>query len=75
VRRTQLRFRALPIAVGMLVLVLGVFFSLTGNIVNVFILLPMALIVWFVFLRPTHQRRYRRAIADLPHWDLRADGR
>ncbi len=74
-RRTQLRFRALPIAVGMLVVVLGVFFSLTGNIVNVFILLPMALLGWFVFLRPAHQRRYRRAIADLPRWDLRADGR
>jgi hypothetical protein len=75
VRRTQLRFRALPVAVGVLVVVLGIFFSLTGNIVNVFILLPLALMGWFVFLRPAHQRRYRRAIADLPRWDLRADGR
>jgi hypothetical protein len=74
VRRTQLRYRALPIAVGVAVLVLGIFFTLTGNIVNVFILLPLALLSWVVFLRPTHQRRYRRAIADLPRWDLRADG-
>jgi Flp pilus assembly protein TadB len=73
VRRTQLRYRALPIAVGMLVVVLGIFFSLTGNIVNVFILLPMALMGWFIFLRPAHQRRYRKAIKDLPRWDLRAD--
>jgi uncharacterized protein YjeT (DUF2065 family) len=74
VRRTQLRYRALPIAVGMLVVVLGIFFTLTHNIINVFILLPLALMGWFVFLRPAHQRRYRRAIADLPRWDLRADG-
>jgi hypothetical protein len=53
--------------------VLGIFFSLTGNIVNVFILLPMALMGWFIFLRPAHQRRYRKAIKDLPRWDLRAD--
>jgi uncharacterized protein YjeT (DUF2065 family) len=74
VRRTQLRYRALPVAIGLVVVVFGIFFSLTGNIVNVFILLPMALLAWFVFLRPAHQRRYRRAIADLPRWDLRADG-
>jgi len=75
VRRTQLRFRALPVLIGVVVLVLAIFFSLTGNILSVFILLPLALLSWFVFLRPTHQRRYRRAIADLPRWDLRADGR
>jgi Flp pilus assembly protein TadB len=74
VRRTQWRFRALPVAVGLIVLALAVLFSLTGNIVNVFILLPLALLSWFLFLRPAHQRRYRRAIADLPRWDLRADG-
>ena len=73
VRRTQLRYRALPVAIGLLIVVLGIFFSLTGNIINVFILLPLGLMVWFIFLRPAHQRRYRRAIADLPRWDLRAD--
>jgi Flp pilus assembly protein TadB len=68
-----LRFRALPITVGMLVIVFGIFFTLTHNIINVFILLPLALMGWFIFLRPGHQRRYRKAIADLPRWDLRAD--
>jgi len=37
-------------------------------------LLPVAIIAWFVFIRPTHRERYRKAIADLPRWDLRADG-
>jgi hypothetical protein len=70
VRRTQLRFRALPVAVGLIVLGLAVFFTLTGNIFSVFFLLPVGLSVWFVFLRPFHRRRYRAAIADLPRWEL-----
>jgi hypothetical protein len=74
VRRTQLRFRMLPIALGLVVAALAIFFSLTGNVLNVFILMPLALMGWFVFLRPAHQRRFRQAIAELPRWDLRADG-
>jgi hypothetical protein len=73
VRRTQLRYRALPVAVGMAVAALAAFFTLTGNVFSVFFLLPVALTVWFVFLRPAHRRRYRRAIADLPRWDLRPE--
>ena len=70
VRRTQLRFRVLPVVVGLVVLALAVFFTLTGNIFSVFFLLPVGLSVWFVFLRPLHRRRYRAAIADLPRWEL-----
>ncbi|MEA2320403.1 MAG: hypothetical protein QOD81_253 [Solirubrobacteraceae bacterium] len=73
VRRTQLRYRALPVAVGMAVAGLAAFFTLTGNVFSVFFLMPIALTVWFVFLRPAHRRRYRRAIADLPRWELRPD--
>jgi hypothetical protein len=29
--------------------------------------------VWFGFLRPLHRKRYRRAIAELPRWNLRAE--
>jgi Flp pilus assembly protein TadB len=74
IRRAQLRFRALPIALGLVVLALAVLFTLTDRPVNVFILLPLALMAWFLFLRPAHQKRYRRAISELPRWDLRADG-
>jgi hypothetical protein len=70
VRRTQLRFRILPVALGLLVTALAIFFTLTGNVFSVFLLLPVALSVWFVFLRPMHRRRYRAAIADLPRWEL-----
>jgi hypothetical protein len=73
VRRTQLRFRILPVALGLFVLALAIFFTLTGNVFSVFFLLPLALMVWFAFLRPLHRNRYRRAIAELPRWNLRAE--
>jgi Flp pilus assembly protein TadB len=71
IRRLQWRFRVMPIAFGVVVAALAIFFTLTGNIFNVFVLLPLAMMIWFVFLRPTHQRRYRQAIAELPRWELR----
>jgi hypothetical protein len=73
IRNLQRRFRAVPIALGVVVAALAIVFTLTDNIVGVFMLLPVALIVWFVFIRPTHRKRYREAIADLPRWDLRAE--
>jgi hypothetical protein len=73
IRRTQLRFRVLPVVYGLAVLALAAFFTLTGNIFSVFILLPLALMLWFYFVRPFHRRRYRRAIAEVPRWELRPE--
>ncbi len=70
IRRTQLRFRVLPVLLGLLVAALAIFFTLTGNVWSVFFLLPLAMTTWFVFVRPSHRKRYRRAIADLPKWTL-----
>src|SRR5262245_6133114 len=66
IRRTQLRFRVLPVTYGLIVAGAAIFFTLTGNVFSVFVLLPMAMMTWFIFLQPSHRRRYRRAIADLP---------
>jgi hypothetical protein len=73
IRRTQLRFRVLPVVYGLVVAACAIFFTLTGNIFSVFVLLPLALMLWFYFLQPFHRRRYRRAIAELPRWELRPD--
>ena len=73
IRRLQMRYRALPVAIALSVALLAIVFTLTGNVVGVFFIMPVAIISWFVFLRPTHRKRYRAAIADLPRWDLRAD--
>ena len=73
VRKLQLRYRVLPVSVGLVVLALAMLFTLTGNVFSVFFLLPIGLMTWFVFLRPVHRKRYRAAIAKLPRWDLRAE--
>jgi hypothetical protein len=70
IRRMQFRFRLVPITVGLLVVAVAAFFTLTGNGRGVFVLLPLALIVWFVFLRPSHRRRYRKAIAQRQKWRI-----
>jgi hypothetical protein len=74
IRSLQLRYRAVPIALGVAVAALAIIFTLTDNIVGVFMIMPIAIIAWFVFIRPTHRKRYREAIANLPRWDLRAEG-
>ena len=63
----------MPIALGLVVTALAMFFTLTGNPFSVFVLLPLSVATWFAFIRPIHRRRYRAAIADLPRWNLRAE--
>ena len=63
----------LPVVYGLVVLALAIFFTLTGNTFSFFILLPLAMMLWFYFVRPFHRRRYRRAVADLPRWELRPE--
>ncbi len=73
IRRTQLRFRILPIAYALFVSAVAVFFLVTGNEFSIFFWLPVSLMAWFMLIRPVHRRRYREAITDLPRWDLRAE--
>ena len=70
IRRITLRFRALPVALGLLVATVALFFILTGNATAVFVLLPLSLMVWFTFLRDAHRRRYRAALAQGRGWGL-----
>ena len=73
IRQISLRYRMLPIAFGVLIALVAIVFTLTGNIFGVFFLLPVALVIWFVFIRPVHRKRYREAIKGLPVWQLRAE--
>lgn len=75
IRMVQLRFRALPVALGLTVAAVALYFVLTGNSFSLFLLIPFALMLWMTVLRPLHRRRYRRAIAQLPKWELRSDSR
>ena len=68
IRRITWKFRLLPVLLGMLVASAALFFMLTGNGASVFVLLPLALIVWFSFVRGAHRRRYREALATRRRW-------
>jgi hypothetical protein len=72
-RRVQLRFRALPVAMGLATSLLALFFLLTGNNFSLFLLLPFALVVWSSLVRPVHRRRYAEALGELPRWELRSE--
>jgi hypothetical protein len=72
-RRVQMRFRALPIALGLATSLVALFFLLTGNSFSLFILLPFALVVWGMLVRPIHRRRYAIALGELPRWELHAE--
>ena len=73
IRQITFRYRLLPIAFGAFVALVAIVFTLTGNIPGVFFLLPVALVIWFVFIRPVHRKRYREAIQGLPVWQLRSE--
>jgi hypothetical protein len=70
IRRITLRFRVLPVVLGLLVATVALFFILTGNGTAVFVLLPLSLMVWFTYLRDAHRRRYRAALAERQRWRL-----
>lgn len=70
IRMVQLRFRLVPVVLGLVVAALVLVFYLTGNTYSMFILVPVALMGWMTLLRPFQRNRYRRAIADLPQWRL-----
>ena len=72
IRRVQLRFRALPVALGLLVVTIAAFFTVAGYPSGVVLLLPIALLSWFL-MRPAHRRRYERAIAKRHNWTLRGE--
>jgi hypothetical protein len=60
---------ALSAAVALLVLVL----ALAGEPVQILAGLPLILLIWFVYVRPLMRRRFQRAIADRPRWQLTAE--
>lgn len=70
IRRMQLRYRLLPVILGLVVVSAAAFFTLTGNGRGVFVLLPVALTAWFVFLRPPLRRRYRKVVARRQKWRI-----
>lgn len=73
IRRTQLRYRRIPIAVSVLALVCIIAFIIVGKPFSGLILVAFATTAWSMFARPFHRRRYREALAKLPSWEIEPD--
>jgi hypothetical protein len=69
-RRTQLRYRRVPLAVSLVALICVIAFVIVGKALAGLVLVAFALTAWSMFVRPLHKRRYRRALADLPSWNI-----
>jgi len=74
-RRTQLRFRRIPIVVSIVSLACIVAFIVIGKAFGGLVVVAFALTAWSMFARPLHRRRYRRALAQLPSWQIEPEGR
>ena len=73
IRRAQLRFRRVPLAISVLSLVCLIAFIVIGRAVGGLILVGFAATAWSMFVRPLHKRRYRKALAKLPSWEIEPD--
>ncbi|MBV9194875.1 MAG: hypothetical protein JO168_12085 [Solirubrobacterales bacterium] len=70
IRREQLRYRRIPLAVSALSLICVVVFIILGQPFAGLVLVAFAATTWSMFVRPIHSRRYRRRIANLPTWKI-----
>jgi Flp pilus assembly protein TadB len=74
IRRTQVRYRLLPVLSGVLMLVAVLLFVIAGRAFGAILIVPLGLSMWNMFMRPLYKRRYRKALTErLPTWDIKAD--
>jgi hypothetical protein len=74
IRRTQLRYRRVPLIAGLLLLVGFIVFFATGRVYGALVAVPFIIASWGVFGRPFFRAKYRRALAkNVPTWNIKAD--
>jgi hypothetical protein len=74
VRRTQVRYRVVPIISGLLLVGGTVLFFATGQVYGALVVVPFLLASWSMFGRPIFRRKYRQAMAkDRPTWEIDPD--
>jgi hypothetical protein len=72
-RRTQLRYRRVPILISALSLICIVAFIIAGKALGGLLLVAFGLTGWSMFVHPFHKRRYREQLAKIPTWDIEPD--
>jgi hypothetical protein len=69
-RRTQLRYRRVPLLIATLSLVCVVVFIVLGQAAGGLIVVAFAASAWSMFGHPFHKRRYRKELAKIPNWKI-----
>jgi hypothetical protein len=69
-RRTQLRYRRVPLLIASLSLVCVVVFIVLGQAAGGLIVVAFAATAWSMFGHPLHKRRYRKQLAKIPSWKI-----
>ena len=73
-RRTQLRYRVVPLAAGLLLLAAMIAFFIAGRAVSAVVAVAFLAASWSMFGRPFFRSRYRKALSEhLPTWEIKAD--
>jgi hypothetical protein len=75
IRGIQRRYRAIGWVLATIVAGFVLFLAISNQPFQIGAGLPIILIAWFTYVRPIMRRRYRRAIASRPRWELAADDR
>jgi hypothetical protein len=74
IRRTQLRYRMVPLISGLFLLAAVILFVAEGKAFGALIVVPFLLASWNMFVRPFFRTRYRRALTEkAPSWNVKAD--
>jgi hypothetical protein len=74
IRRTQLRYRVIPLAAGLFLLAAMIAFFVAGRAFSGVVALAFLAASWVMFARPFFRSRYRKALSEnRPTWNLKAD--
>ncbi len=69
-RRTQLRYRRVPIAVGAAVVASLIALLILGKAFSGILVVALAAFAWSTYGRPLYRRRYLKAIENRPSWTI-----
>ena len=72
-RQTQLKYRRMPVAMSVVALISIVVFIIAGQAFGGLVLVAFCASAYSMFVRPLHKKRYRKALADLPSWEIKPE--
>jgi hypothetical protein len=74
IRRTQLRYRLIPLVAGLVLLAAMIGFFVAGSAFSGLVGVAFLAASWVMFVRPFFRSRYRKSLGkNLPSWNLKAD--